>query len=359
MPRLSSCSSALALFLGGVFSLHSQTFQGGVRGIVTDHTGAAMPNAVVTLINEATSEHRQTLTNSAGEYTFTAVLPATYTVRAEAPSFKRFEQTSVVVATQEFPTVDIKLQLGEVTQTVNVTAEATLIEAGNASTGQVIDKQKLDELPNMGRNPFYQTVKISQNVTPGGDPKFNRMEDQTGSSQISINGGPITGNNYTLDGIAITNSANQAVIVPAIEATQEVKLQISTYDAEIGRTGGGTFNLYLRSGANALHLSAFGYQWMNSLIANNFFANAAGIPEVPQMWKNYGGAFGGPVVVPKLYDGRNKTFFWIAAEAYRQNQTSSTSVSVPTALERIGDFSQSKYSNGSLETNLRPRHHST
>jgi hypothetical protein len=202
----------------------------------------------------------------------------------------------------------------------------------------------------MGRNPFYQTVKISQNVTPGGDPKFNRMEDQSGSSQISINGGPITGNNYTLDGIAITNSANQAVIVPAIEATQEVKLQISTYDAEIGRTGGGTFNLYLRSGTNGLHLSAFGYEWINGLIANNFFANAAGIPEVPQMWKNYGGAFGGPVVVPKLYDGRNKTFFWIAAEAYRQNQTSSTSVSVPTALERVGDFSQSKYSNGSLET---------
>jgi len=350
MLRLNSRSSALALLLGGVLSLHSQTFQGGVRGIVTDHTGAAMPNAVVTLINEATSEHRQTLTNSAGEYTFSAVLPATYTVRAEAASFKRFEQTGVVVATQEFPTVDIKLQLGEVTQTVNVTAEATLIEAANASTGQVIDKQKLDELPNMGRNPFYQTVKISQNVTPGGDPKFNRMEDQSGSSQISINGGPITGNNYTLDGIAITNSANQAVIVPAIEATQEVKLQISTYDAEIGRTGGGTFNLYLRSGTNGLHLSAFGYEWINGLIANNFFANAAGIPEVPQMWKNYGGAFGGPVVVPKLYDGRNKTFFWIAAEAYRQNQTSSTSVSVPTALERVGDFSQSKYSNGSLET---------
>jgi len=166
MPRLSYRSSALALFLGSVFSLHSQTFQGGVRGIVTDNGGAAMPNAMVTLINEATSERRQTLTDGAGEYTFTAVLPATYTVRAEAPSFKRFEQTGVVVATQEFPTVDIKLQLGDVTQTVNVTADAALIETANASTGQVVDKQKLDELPNMGRNPFYQTVKISQNVTP-------------------------------------------------------------------------------------------------------------------------------------------------------------------------------------------------
>ena len=258
MLSLSYRSSAVAVTLVCAFSMHAQTFQGGVRGIVADHTGAAMPDAMVTLVNEATGERRQTLSNSAGEYTFTAVLPATYTVRAEAPSFKRFEQTGVVVATQGFPTVDIKLQLGDVTQTVNVSGEVSLVEAANASTGQVVDKQKLDELPNMGRNPFYQTVKISQNVTPGGDPKFNRMEDQSGSSQISINGGPITGNNYTLDGIAITNSANQAVIVPTIEATQEVKLQISTYDAEIGRTGGGTFNMYLRSGTNALHFSAFG-----------------------------------------------------------------------------------------------------
>jgi hypothetical protein len=341
---------AAALYLGIACELNGQSFQGGVRGIVADHTGAAIPEAVVTLINQATSERRQTLSNGAGEYAFTAVLPGAYSVRAEKPSFKRFEQSGVVVGTQEFLTVDIKLEIGDVTQTVNVTAEAPLVEAANASTGQVIDKQKLDDLPNMGRNPFYQTVKISQNVTPGGDPKFNRMEDQTGSSQISINGGPITGNNYTLDGIAITNSANQAVIVPTIEATQEVKLQISTYDAEVGRTGGGTFNMYLRSGTNSMHFSAFGYEWVNALIANNFFANAAGILKVPQMWKNYGGAFGGPVVIPKLYNGHDKTFFWIAAEAYRQNQTSSTSVSVPSAAERTGDFSLSRYSNGAQET---------
>jgi hypothetical protein len=246
--------------------------------------------------------------------------------------------------------VDIKLELGDVAQTVNVNEEVPLVEAANASTGQVIDKQKLDDLPNMGRNPFYETVKISQNVTPAGDPKFNRMEDQSGSSQISINGGPVTGNNYTLDGIAITNTANQAVIVPTIEATQEVKLQISTYDAEVGRTGGGTFNMYLKSGNNQLHFAAFGYEWVNALIANNFFANAAGIPQVPQMWKNYGGSIGGPVMIPKLYNGHNRTFFWIAGEAYRQNQTSSTRIAVPTAAERAGDFSQSRYTNGSLQT---------
>jgi len=349
MTRCAILAGTLALIVGSTINLRAQTFQGGVRGMVSDPGGAAIPTVKVTLVNEDTSEQRATLSSEAGEYAFTAVDPATYTVRAEAPSFKRFERKGVVVTTQGFPTVDIKLQVGDVSETINVSEDTALLETANASTGQVIDKQKLDDLPNMGRNPFYETVKISQNVTPAGDPKFNRMEDQSGSSAISINGGPVTGNNYTLDGIAITNSANQAVIVPTIEATQEVKLQINTYDAEVGRTGGGTFNLYLKSGTNALHFSGFGYQWFNPLIANNFFANAAGIPKVPQMWKNYGGAFGGPVIIPKLYNGKNKTFFWIAGEAYRQNQTSSTSVALPTALERTGDFSQSRYTNGSLQ----------
>ena len=326
--------------------LEAQTFQGGVRGIVTDPGGAAIPNVKVTLVDEATAETRSTISNTVGEYTFTAVDPATYTVEAEAPSFKKFQAKGIVITTAGFPTIDVKLEVGDVVQTVNVTSESTLVEAENASTGQVIDKQKLDELPNMGRNPFYQGVKVSQNVTPGGDPKFNRMEDQSGSSQISINGGPVTGNNYLLDGISITNSANQAVIVPSIEATQEVKIQISTYDAEVGRTGGGTFNMYLKSGTNRVHADVFGYEWVNALIANNYFANAAGIAKVPQMWHNYGGGVGGPVVIPKIYNGKNKTFFWIATENYRQNQTSSTDVQVPTALEKAGNFSQSKYSNG-------------
>ena len=247
-------------------------------------------------------------------------------------------------------TADLQLEVGQVSESVNVEADAAEVETANASVAQDIDKRKLDDLPNMGRNPFYETVKISQNVTPGGDPKFNRMEDQSGSSQISIAGGPITGNNYLLDGIAITDSANQAVIVPITEATEEVKVQINTYDAEVGRTGGGTFNLYLKSGSNDFHFSAFGYQWLGSSVANNYFANAAGLPEVPQMWKNFGGAFGGPFYIPKLYDGRKyKTFFWVATEGYRQNQTESSSIAVPTALEKTGNFSQSKYTNGTQQ----------
>jgi hypothetical protein len=333
-----------------------------VRGTVTDSSGAAIGTAKVTLSDQATGISRATLTGTGGEYSFTAVNPATYSVIVESPGFKRLEKKDVVVNTQEFIIVDLKLEVGDVTQSVNVTEEIPLLESENASTGQVIDSQKLADLPNMGRNPFYEGVKISQNVVPGGDPKFNRMEDQSGSSQISIAGGPIRGNNYLLDGIPITDSTNRAVIIPSIEAVQEVKLQINTYDAEVGRTGGGTFNSFLKSGSNDFHAATFGYTWIQPWLANTFFGNASGSkpdgtavsPVANQPFYNYGAALGGPAVVPKLYNGKNKTFFWVSGEAYRQTEAATSTLSVPTAIEKSGDFSQSLNNKGGQQTIYNP-----
>jgi hypothetical protein len=353
---------ALAYSLLGCSWVGAQTFQGGIRGTVADPTGAAIGTAKVTLTDQATGVSRATLTGAGGEYSFTAVNPATYTVTVETPGFKKLDRKGLVVNTQEFLIVDLKLEVGDVTQSVNVTEEIPLMETDNASTGQVIDSQKLADLPNMGRNPFYEGVKISQNVVPGGDPKFNRMEDQSGSSQISIAGGPIRGNNYLLDGIPITDSQNRAVIIPSIEAVQEVKLQINTYDAEVGRTGGGTFNSFLKSGSNELHGATFGYTWLQDALANNFFGNAAGskpdgTPKSPvanQPFYNYGAAIGGPVIIPKLYNGHNKTFFWVTGEAYRQTEAASSQFALPTALEKTGDFSQSRNSSGGLQAIYNP-----
>jgi len=333
----------------------AQTFQGGVRGTIQDSSGAAVGVAKVTLADEATGIARSTVTGNGGEYSFSAVVPATYTVSVEKPGFKKLDKKGVIVSTQEFLIVDLRMDIGDVTQSVNVTAEdVPLLETENASTGQMIDNQKLTDLPNMGRNPFYEGVKVSQNVTPGGDPKFNRMEDQSGSSEISIAGGPIRGNNYLLDGISITDSMNRAVIIPTIESVQEVKLQANTYDAEVGRTGGGTFNLFLKSGTNAIHAVGFGYTWMQDWLANTYFANASGrnadgslkLPIANQPFYNYGFAIGGPVVIPKVYNGKNKTFWWISGEGYRQTEAATSVLTVPTALEQAGNFSQS-YTNAS------------
>ncbi len=325
----------------------AQSTQGGVHGAVTDATGAAVAGAKVTLTNEGTNEARVSTTSGAGQYDFSNVVPATYTVLAESPSFKKFERKNVIVGTQEFLTVDIRLEVGNITESVLVTEQMPLVESSNASQGQVLDNQKLVELPNLGRNPFMMS-RLAQNVVPVGPPAYNRMEDQSGSSMISIAGGPVRGNNYLLDGIPITDSNNRAIIIPTIESVQEVKIQSNTYDAEMARTGGGMFNTLMKSGTNDIHGSLYGHIRRTSMDANNFFSNEAGIPITNQPNTTWGASFGGPVWIPKVYNGRNKTFFFLGVEHYDDQSSDSSQFNLPTALERVGNFSQSFDANGGL-----------
>ncbi len=334
------------IFLGLLLSilqavLYAQNYQGAVRGTASDASGAAIGGVKITLTDQATNVSRSTVTNNQGEYVFTSLEPATYSVTAESPNFKKFIRRDVTVATQSSVTADLQLELGTVSQSIEVTEEAPQLESSNASNGQVIDGQKLTDLPNLGRNPFL-FAKLSTNVVPVGDPRFNRFQDQSGSSQISIAGGPIRGNNYTIDGVPITDSENRAVIIPSIEGTQEMKLQENTYDATMGRTGGGVFNTFLKSGSNALHGSVLGYTRQTDWLANTFFRNASGQPVADQPQYNWGGSLGGPVWIPKVYNGKNKTFFYVVTESYRQKSPLTDQYTLPTAAEKAGNFSGSK-----------------
>jgi trimeric autotransporter adhesin len=322
------------------WGLQAQSTYGGVRGAVTDAQGAAVANVKVLLTNDGTGETRAAVTNSSGGYDFSPVVPATYTLTAESPSFKKFERKNVIVGTQQFLTVDVPLEVGSISERVLVTEQVPLVESSNASQGQVLDNQKLVDLPNLGRNPFMMS-KLSQNVIPIGPPAYNRMEDQSGSSMITISGGPVRGNNYLLDGIPITDANNRAIIIPLIEAVQEVKIQANTYDAEMARTGGGMFNTLMKSGANDYHGSAYGHLRRTDWDANSFFGNAAGLPITDQPNTTWGASFGGKVWIPKLYDGKNKTFFYLGVEHYDDAQSDSQRFSTPTLLERQGNFSQS------------------
>lgn len=328
-------------------TISAQSYQGGIRGSVKDPGGASIGTARISIVDEATNVSRATLTNDTGEYVFQSVNPATYTMVVESPGFTKFERKGVIVATQSFLTIDIKLAVGEVSQSINVTEEVPLMETANASTGQVIDAQKMTDLPNLGRNPFM-FAKLAPNVVQAGDPRFNRMQDQSGSSAISIAGGPIRGNNYLLDGVPITDSTNRAVIIPTMEAVMEVKIQASTFDAEVGRTGGGMFNTFLKSGGNQVHGSLFGYIRDKSFLANNYFNNRNGIARPDQPFRNFGGSLGGPIWIPKVYNGRNRTFWFASQEAYRQKSGLSRELSVPTGLERTGDFSRSTNAAGAV-----------
>ncbi len=340
-----------ALLLIALFSVAAlaQTFQGTLRGRVVDPADAAISGAKITIFDEGTKVSRTTVSNDQGEYVFTSLTPATYTIDTEASGFKKIERPGVVVATQAVVAVDVKLELGLVAEQVTVAAETPVLQTADASVGQVIDSQKITDLPVLGRNPFF-VGKLAQTVVFVANPKFARMQDQNGNSQVSIAGGPLRTNNYMVDGISIADSTNRAVILPSPEAVQELKIQANTYDAEVGSTGGGTFNTLLRSGTNELHGSGVGHIRETDWLANTFFANRAGQPIADQPFKDWAGSLGGPIVIPKLYDGRNKTFFFVATEAYRQQDGNTTTLSLPTTLEQQGNFSQSFGKSGAQQT---------
>ena len=299
-----------------------QSFQGSLRGRVLDPNGAGTPAAKITLTDEATSVPLTTVSDAKGEYDFAAITPATYTVTVEAAGFKKLEQKDVVILTQINSTLDLSLEIGQVSESVNVTTEAPALETADGSTGQLIQNQQITDLPLLGRNPFFEG-ELAQDVVYAANPEFHRMQDQNGNSQVSISGGPLRTNNYTVDGISITDSNNRAVIVPSPEAVQELNLQTSVYDAEVRRTGGATFNTSIKSGTNDLHGSAVGHLRETDWLA---------------------------IIIPKLYNGRNKTFFFATDEAYRETDGSTTTLSLPTALELQGNFSQTHNKNGQLQT---------
>lgn len=333
----------LLFVLGFVaLSAQAQSFQGGLRGAVKDRESNVLAGATLTLTNQATNVSRTTVTNDTGEYVFERVDPGKYKLSANLNGFKKADRTDVLVETQQQLALDFMLEVGNVVETVIITGDVPLMETSTASTGTVLGKQVLDDLPNSGRNPFMLSA-ITPNVIPAGNPTFNRQQDQSGSSQISLAGGPVRGNNYIIDGVPITDLVNRAVIIPSLEAVQEVKVQVNTYDAEAGRTGGGFFNTLARSGNNDFHGSLFGFVRPSALQANNFFNNRNGIAKPNAPYKLYGGSFGGPVKIPWLYSGKDRTFFWAAFEGYRMDTFLSESFNVPTALERKGDFSQSAF----------------
>jgi hypothetical protein len=316
----------------------AQSYYGTLKGSVLDQQGAAIAGATVTLTDVSTRIKRTAVSNGAGEYVFSAVDPSTFDLSVTAANFQAWTRKGIVVATQQTVAIDTKLMIGEASQTVEVSAAEPLIDTSTASNGQVFDTQKLVDLPNLGRNPFLLT-KLNTNVTAVGDPRFNRFQDQSGSSAISVSGGPINGNNYEIDGVPITDFSNRAVIIPSVDAVQEMKIQTNTYDAEMGRTGGGNFNTLLKSGSNTLHGNLLGTtrqtNWSSNTWNNNY--NGTGRPNITQY--TYEGSIGGPVRIPKIYNGKDKTFFWLTEEGYRQRSPLANNYYLPTAAERSGDFS--------------------
>jgi len=332
-----------------------QGFQGGIRGAAHD-AGGVVPGVEITLTNQATNTKRSTVTNERGEYVFASLDPGTYTLKATLQGFKTIEHPRLKVGTQQFLVIDLALEVGALQENVTVTGEAALTETANASHGTVLDSATLQTLPAPGRNAFMIGVTVPT-VIPTGDTQFNRQQDQTNASLLSLGGGTRRGNNYTLDGVPITDMRNRASANPTIEALEDLKVQVHTYDAEMARTGGGTFNTTAKSGSNVMRGSAFFQTRPIWAETNNYFselarldalqkgdtATAAKLAKPKNPYYLGGGSVGGPIV-------KNRTFFFFASEDYHDVQTRNASVLMPTEAERRGDFSALTNSSGAPVT---------
>jgi trimeric autotransporter adhesin len=321
---------ALTLVFVSAPSARAQSFQGGVRGTLKDAQGV-IPGITVELINVATGQTRDTLTNEAGQYSFPAVDPTRYTLRIQVQGFKPYENPNVLIGTQQFITLDVTLEVGSIEEQITVTGQSPLIETTNASQGGTLDAADFKELPSEGRSVFIMAA-LTPTVVASGNAHYNRMQDQSGNSQLSMGGGAVRSNNFLVDGFPTTDMQNRSSINPSMEALQDARVQVHTYDAEMGRTGGGVMNMAARAGSNKLEATGYTIFRPESLQSQLLIPKLNHEAFRQEYWRNAGGGIGGPIF-------KNRTFFWFAGERYTDLQPQASTFSVPSMATRIGDFS--------------------
>jgi len=339
MRTIFLCAIALEIALS--LPLFGQT-SGEITGVVTDPSGAVVVNATVTVTNPQTNFTRATATNAAGNYTFPALLPGVYNVKAETQGFQTEIRTGVELEVQQTARIDFQLRVGAVAEAVEVQGGAPLLATENATVGTVIDNQRIVELPLNGRN-FLQLVALSPNVNAtfaDGGAATSRQGGDRGNQNFSVGGQRREFNYYTLDGVANTDvDFNTYAFLPSIDALQEFKVQTGVYSAEFGHEAA-QVNVSTKSGTNEYHGTLFDFIRNNDLDARPFGFTRTVPVSAPFKWNQFGFTLSGPVEIPKLFHGKNRLFFMSNYEGFRlRNQTQVVYSTAPVAM-RNGDFSQ-------------------
>ena len=326
---------SLAFFIASSW-IFAQTPTATLVGRVTDPSGAAIPSAELRVRNAVTNDVRQARTSATGEFTVPSLAPGRYDITVEITGFRTLRQEGLELQVDQVARVDLKLQVGAVSESIEVKAEAPLLNTENASKGEVITSGEITEMPLEGRD--FQDLAF---LVPG---VYRRGENGQGSG-MAVNGARADNTNFLLDGFSNQNTGQGgAQAKPPIDAMQEFKVQTSGYSAEYGRLAGGVMNMALKSGGNQLHGSLFEFLRNDKSDARNFFA----VDKTKLRRNQFGATLNGPVFLPHLYDGRNRTFFLFSWESYRQIQGQSRLTRVPTELERMGDFSNTRDVNGAI-----------
>ncbi len=346
-------SSAIVLVLTILLvpvRLHAQELRGKITGRVMDPNGAAVAGATVKVTDVARSTTTTFTTNADGLFDAPYLFPGAYQVIVEAAGFKKSLQDKVQVAINETRALEIKLDVGTPQETVTVTAEAARLNVADANLGQTVDQKRLAELPLVHGDP-YTLIGLSPGVAYTGSTRLDRPFEPTHIANFAMGGARGIRSDLLIDGAPSTATANAneviATYVPPSDITLEFKVQTTTYDAQFGNTEGGVTSIAIKSGTNQIHGTAYYWIEPGGWAANDFFGNARGQGRPFTFSNRPGFNIIGPVVIPKVYNGKNKTFFLFSYEGIRDARPrfDATNVWVPTAALASGDFSASKPNN--------------
>jgi hypothetical protein len=347
---LAVCVSAFISLMSAAIPLASaQEFRGTLTGTVTDPGGLPLPGATVTAVNTTTNETASAVTSNDGLYNLPFLKPGLYTLSVELEGFRKHTQEKVQLEVGSTISLAVQMQIGSLTETVTVVSEA--VEATKADRGMVIDNARVTELPLNARNPFMLSY-LAPGITYNGPAIYQRPFDNGAIADWSINGGANRNNEYLLDG-APNNSiqgGNNIAYVPPVDAVQEFKIVTNSYDAQYGRTAGGVVNVSLKSGANDLHGTVYEFLRRKGLDSPEYFLKVNNQPKPDHKLDQYGFEIDGPVKIPGLYDGTNKTFFMFAYEGYREKTPNPATYTVPDEAQLRGDFSNLRDAQGRLIT---------
>ena len=349
--RISTCGFArtAALFAFSVTLAFSQTEKAQLNGTVTDSSGGSIVGARVTIANTNTGYKRTVSTDEAGRYILPLLDPGIYDFTLQKEGFRSVSRPAMKLDVAQVTSIDFVLEVGTVNETVNVTSQAPLLDSGSATLGHLIENNSIVTLPINGRNS-YSFAALVPGVRAGRG--FTQVSQNIYFDQfISINGSRPNQNAFLLDGGAnSTSSFNGPSFFPSIDLVQEYKVQTNNFSAEFSDTTGGVVNVVTKSGANRLHGSLFEFLRHDKLVATDFFVNLAGLKKGAFRWNQFGGTVGGPVLVPRIYNGRNRTFFFTSYEGLRWIRSLGATGTVPTLPQRGGDFSQTRNQAGQLIT---------
>jgi len=327
----------LAVVVAAIPLVRAQSFTGAILGNIKDPSGAVMPGVTVSITNVATNMRSEVLSDDQGAFIAPELQPGRYTLEATLPGFKRAVREGIVLQVQQRAQVDIVMAVGEVSESIEVTADAQLTETTTSSLGKIVDNRRILNLPLNTRN-VYSLIFLTPGVTGSVGNQYNSMS-------YAVNGARATMMDTLIDGVTASfptvNGFTGISVFPSVDAIDEYKVMGANYSAEFGRSLGSVLNVIYKSGTNQFHGSAYEFLRNSVFDANNFFSNRRGEELGSFKRSQFGATASGPI-------RRDRTFIMASYEGLRELSAATTTFTVPTALQRQGDFSQTFAANGQL-----------